>query len=225
MAKRSAPPSGTGRRRRAGDRRQGPRAGPDRRHGGTPVRRCGNRPRRCAGGPGLMAETATPVPVCGHPATLPPRPTESSMDRTWNATGVSIDSRTIKPGDLFIALTGPNFDGHDLCRQGPCRRCARRCWYRTGPTMSRPTRPSCWSRTRSPLCRISARWRAARQGEDRRRHRFRRQDQHQGSAGGLPGALAPTFATAGSPQQSLGRAAQPRPDAASNAPMRCSSLA
>jgi UDP-N-acetylmuramoyl-tripeptide--D-alanyl-D-alanine ligase len=30
----------------------------------------------------------------------------------WNATGVSIDSRTIKPGDLFIALTGPNFDGH-----------------------------------------------------------------------------------------------------------------
>jgi UDP-N-acetylmuramoyl-tripeptide--D-alanyl-D-alanine ligase len=30
----------------------------------------------------------------------------------WNATGVSIDSRTVKPGDLFIALTGPNFDGH-----------------------------------------------------------------------------------------------------------------
>ncbi|MEM9688611.1 MAG: UDP-N-acetylmuramoyl-tripeptide--D-alanyl-D-alanine ligase [Pseudomonadota bacterium] len=27
--------------------------------------------------------------------------------------GVSIDTRTIKPGDLFFALRGPNFDGHD----------------------------------------------------------------------------------------------------------------
>lgn len=27
---------------------------------------------------------------------------------------VSIDSRTIKPGELFFALTGPNFDGHDF---------------------------------------------------------------------------------------------------------------
>ena len=31
----------------------------------------------------------------------------------WNATGVSIDSRTLAHGDLFIALKGPNFDGHD----------------------------------------------------------------------------------------------------------------
>ena len=28
------------------------------------------------------------------------------------ATGVSIDSRTLLPGDLFVALKGPNFDGH-----------------------------------------------------------------------------------------------------------------
>ena len=27
--------------------------------------------------------------------------------------GVSIDSRAIKPGQLFVALTGPRFDGHD----------------------------------------------------------------------------------------------------------------
>lgn len=27
--------------------------------------------------------------------------------------GVSIDSRRIKPGDLFIALRGKNYDGHD----------------------------------------------------------------------------------------------------------------
>lgn len=30
----------------------------------------------------------------------------------WEARGISIDSRTIEPGDLFIALSGPNFDGH-----------------------------------------------------------------------------------------------------------------
>ena len=32
----------------------------------------------------------------------------------WAAGGVSIDSRTIDGGDLFIALKGPNFDGHDF---------------------------------------------------------------------------------------------------------------
>ena len=31
----------------------------------------------------------------------------------WQATGVAIDSRRIAPGDLFIALAGPNHDGHD----------------------------------------------------------------------------------------------------------------
>ncbi len=31
----------------------------------------------------------------------------------WSATGVSIDSRTIEPGDLFAALAGPRVDGHD----------------------------------------------------------------------------------------------------------------
>lgn len=30
----------------------------------------------------------------------------------WTCTGVSIDSRTVGPGDLFIALVGPTFDGH-----------------------------------------------------------------------------------------------------------------
>jgi UDP-N-acetylmuramoyl-tripeptide--D-alanyl-D-alanine ligase len=31
----------------------------------------------------------------------------------WQASGLSIDSRTVQPGDLFIALKGPQFDGHD----------------------------------------------------------------------------------------------------------------
>ena len=30
----------------------------------------------------------------------------------WQSTGISIDSRAIDPGDLFIAIVGPNNDGH-----------------------------------------------------------------------------------------------------------------
>ncbi|MGE4220246.1 MAG: Mur ligase family protein, partial [Alphaproteobacteria bacterium] len=30
----------------------------------------------------------------------------------WSATGVSIDSRTVGTGDLFVAIVGPNADGH-----------------------------------------------------------------------------------------------------------------
>jgi UDP-N-acetylmuramoyl-tripeptide--D-alanyl-D-alanine ligase len=32
----------------------------------------------------------------------------------WTATDVSIDTRSLAPGDLFVALHGPNHDGHDF---------------------------------------------------------------------------------------------------------------
>ena len=32
----------------------------------------------------------------------------------WTAFGVSIDTRTLEPGDLFVALTGENRDGHEF---------------------------------------------------------------------------------------------------------------
>ncbi len=32
----------------------------------------------------------------------------------WSAVGVSIDSRSLKPGELFVALRGPRHDGHDF---------------------------------------------------------------------------------------------------------------
>lgn len=32
----------------------------------------------------------------------------------WTATGVSIDSRSVAEGDLFVAIRGPVFDGHDF---------------------------------------------------------------------------------------------------------------
>lgn len=34
----------------------------------------------------------------------------------WNADGVSIDTRTLKPGDLFVALEAAR-DGHDFVAQ------------------------------------------------------------------------------------------------------------
>lgn len=34
------------------------------------------------------------------------------MGPAWDACGVSIDSRSVAPGDLFIALAGPSHDGH-----------------------------------------------------------------------------------------------------------------
>lgn len=38
--------------------------------------------------------------------------TGGRCDGTWAATGVSIDSRTVKQGDLFVAIAGDNSDGH-----------------------------------------------------------------------------------------------------------------
>ena len=42
----------------------------------------------------------------------------------WAATGVSIDTRTLMPGDLFVALRGPNHDGHDFVGAALERRAA-----------------------------------------------------------------------------------------------------
>ena len=37
--------------------------------------------------------------------------------KDWSAEGISIDSRTCDHGDIFLALSGPNFDGHDYVSQ------------------------------------------------------------------------------------------------------------
>ncbi|MDH5558103.1 MAG: UDP-N-acetylmuramoyl-tripeptide--D-alanyl-D-alanine ligase [Alphaproteobacteria bacterium] len=38
--------------------------------------------------------------------------TGGTAQGNWTVTGVSIDSRTVEPEDLFIAIRGPNTDGH-----------------------------------------------------------------------------------------------------------------
>jgi UDP-N-acetylmuramoyl-tripeptide--D-alanyl-D-alanine ligase len=40
--------------------------------------------------------------------------TGGSSISDWAATGLSIDTRSLSAGDLFIALRGPNYDGHDF---------------------------------------------------------------------------------------------------------------
>jgi UDP-N-acetylmuramoyl-tripeptide--D-alanyl-D-alanine ligase len=40
--------------------------------------------------------------------------TSGKATSAWSASGVSIDSRSLKQGDLFVALHGPSFDGHDF---------------------------------------------------------------------------------------------------------------
>lgn len=40
--------------------------------------------------------------------------TQGHSSSDWIANGVSIDSRTLEKGDLFVAVHGPNFDGHDF---------------------------------------------------------------------------------------------------------------
>lgn len=43
--------------------------------------------------------------------------THGDVNLDFVASGVSIDSRTVGYGDLFVALKGPNFDGHDYVAQ------------------------------------------------------------------------------------------------------------
>ena len=43
--------------------------------------------------------------------------TGGKSTKDWAATGVSIDSRSVQKGDLFVALVGDNNDGHDYLKQ------------------------------------------------------------------------------------------------------------
>ena len=56
---------------------------------------------------------------------------------------VCTDSRTIRPGDLFIALDGPQFDGHrfvkDALKGGAIGAIIKRSAWRKGWSAIRPT--------------------------------------------------------------------------------------
>lgn len=50
-------------------------------------------------------------------ALLGPRVLGTSGDQTVAVTGAAHDSRDVEPGDVFVALKGTRFDGHDYLRQ------------------------------------------------------------------------------------------------------------
>ena len=99
--------------RHPGGCRQGPRARSDHRRRDPAVRRPRGDPR-CPGRPGgEPVVTAAPLWTAAEAADA----TGGQAIGDWMASGVSIDSRSLEPGDLFVALQGPNFDGHDYVQQ------------------------------------------------------------------------------------------------------------
>ena len=36
------------------------------------------------------------------------------IDRDWECNSIAIDSRKVKPGNIFLAMPGTKFDGHEV---------------------------------------------------------------------------------------------------------------
>ena len=122
--------------------------------------------------------------------------------------GVSIDTRTLQPGDLFFAIKGDARDGHDFVPAALAKGAAAAvvALDRAGEFEGQ----GCLIVVPDVLDALGlARARGA--GADarphRRGHRLRRQDRHQGSAAHGPGRPGPDPCVRCVLQQSLGRAA------------------
>lgn len=48
----------------------------------------------------------------------------SLHEQTWSASGVAIDSRSVKKGDLFVALKGPHHDAHEFVANAVAAGCS-----------------------------------------------------------------------------------------------------
>jgi UDP-N-acetylmuramoyl-tripeptide--D-alanyl-D-alanine ligase len=72
--------------------------------------------------------------------------TGGTLSRPFNATGVSIDTRTLVPGDLFIALVGEGRDGHDFVLDALAKGAA-------GALVHRPVPWPAWAASPAPASR------------------------------------------------------------------------
>ena len=97
--------------------------------------------------------------------------TRSRTTATFEATGVSIDSRSVEPGDLFIALKGPNFDGHAFVAKalaaGACAAVVDADWQRPADLAAdapllvvKDTMTALWDLGRAARARSAARFTA-----------------------------------------------------------------
>jgi len=97
--------------------------------------------------------------------------TRGRATATFNATGVSIDSRSIEAGDLFIALQGPNFDGHAFVAKalaaGACAAVVAADWQRSADLATdapllivKDTMTALWDLGRAARARSAARFAA-----------------------------------------------------------------
>ncbi|MEE8575102.1 MAG: UDP-N-acetylmuramoyl-tripeptide--D-alanyl-D-alanine ligase [Thermodesulfobacteriota bacterium] len=62
-------------------------------------------------------------------------------DKEKEFTGISIDSRTIKTGDVFFALKGPNYDGHSFLQEVIKKGSSGAVVHRTGGKLPPPPPP------------------------------------------------------------------------------------
>ena len=72
---------------------------------------------------------------------------KGEFDQNLVATGYSIDSRTLNSGDLFFALTGDRFDGHDYAKAA-LERGAAAAVVQRGRVLILTTTVYCWWMTR-----------------------------------------------------------------------------
>ena len=137
---------------------------------------------------------------------------QSSGD--FAVTGVSINSRSLEQGDLFVALQGPTFDGHDFAAAALQRGAAGALIHRRPNNLPAECAGDRSGRHHEGAGGPGPRRPRPDQCRGRRRHRQRRQDQHQGSAALGAGAVRADLRHHRQPQQPVGRAAQPGAHAA-----------
>ena len=161
--------------------------------------------RRCAGRAGVRGVSAlwTSDEIAAA--------TGGTASAPFEVTGVTFDSREVGPGDLFVAMPGTVHDGHKFVDAAFAAGAA-------GAIVSQPVSGP-HVLVDDTFAALQALGRASRersQRDDLRRHRFGRQDQHQGSAlrraRPQPAGQGPSLRE--ELQQPYRRAAQPGADAA-----------
>jgi UDP-N-acetylmuramoyl-tripeptide--D-alanyl-D-alanine ligase len=64
------------------------------------------------------------------------------LSEGWQISGISTDTRTLVEGELFLALQGPDFDGHEFIEQaferGACGALVNRSWVERGEVVAGP---------------------------------------------------------------------------------------